>query len=94
LNYEINDKVFSKLNDIELKKMGRLATNLQPEICLRSFPENDILNHKEAISHIRSKTNLDEATIEESLDKLISEKKIITARTSKGLYLRKMQKLY
>jgi hypothetical protein len=74
--------------------MGKRVTALQPEICLRSFPENDILNHREAINHIRNKTSLDEATIEQSLDKLVSEKKIITARTPKGLFLRKMRKLY
>ena len=69
--------------------MGKRAKDLQPEVCLRSFPENDILNHREAISHLKIKTSLDEDTIEESLDKLISEKKIITARTPKGLYLQK-----
>ena len=94
MNYEINDKIFSALNEIELKKMAKRATNLQPEICLRSFPENDILNHREAVLHLKSKTNLDDNTIEESLDKLISENKLITARTPKGLYLRKMRKLY
>ena len=94
MNYEINDKIFSALNEIELKKLGKRAKDLQPEVCLRSFPENDILNHREAINHIRSRTNLDEATIEGSLEKLVSEKKLITARTPKGLYLRKMRKLY
>jgi hypothetical protein len=55
LNYEINDKVFSKLNDIELDKMGKRAKKLYPEVCLRSFPENDILNHREAVLHLKSK---------------------------------------
>ena len=74
--------------------MGKRATNLQPEVVLKNFPTDDILNHKEAISHIRRKTSLDEDTIEKSIDKLIAEKKLITARTPKGLYLRKMRKLY
>ena len=94
MNYEINDKIFSKFNQIEVEKMGKRVTALQPEICFRSFPENDILNHREAVLHLRSKTDLDENTIEQSLDKLISERKLITARTPKGLYLRKMRKLY
>jgi hypothetical protein len=93
MNYESNDKIFSKLNQIEVDKIGKRVMSLQPEICFRSFPENDILNHREAVLHLRSKTNLDENTIEQSLDKLISEKKIITARTPKGLRVRKIRKL-
>ena len=93
MNYESNDKIFSKLNQIEVYKIGKRVMSLQPEICFPSIPENDILNHREAVLHLRSKTNLDENTIEQSLDKLISEKKIITARTPKGLHVRKIRKL-
>jgi hypothetical protein len=94
MNYEINDKIFSILNDIELDKMGKRAKKLHPEVCLRAFPENDILNRPEAVRYLRSKTSLDENTIDESLDKLVADKKLITARTPNGLYLRKMRKIY
>ena len=48
----------------------------------------------DAVRYLRSKTSLDETTIDESLDELIAANKLITARTPKGLYLRKMRKIY
>jgi hypothetical protein len=94
LNYEINDKVFSKLNDIELIKMGKKIEEKYPYVVLNAFPDK-ILNVDEAISHLMKATNLDESVIRNCLSELIDRKELIPSKDSKGnLFLSKMRKIY
>jgi len=92
---EINEKIFDKLNEIELKKFSKKVDLKRPEQVLNSFPSTEILPEEKAILHLKKETDLDEGTIISSLKILIKDKKIITASDSKGrIYFSKMRKLY
>ena len=93
-NYEINDKIFSKLNDIEIGKMANKVEERYPEVVKRAFPDK-IVKVNEAISHLMKTTNLDENVIRNCLTELIDRKELIPSKDSKGnLFLSKMKKLY
>jgi hypothetical protein len=95
LNYEINEKVFSKLNEIEIKKFAKKADQAQPKNVLNIFPEDRIMTDKEAVKYIKSKTFLDEDVIVNSLNTLLQDKKLIGVYDRKqNLHLRKMRRLY
>ena len=59
MNYEINDKIFSKLSEIELIKMGKKAEEKYPDVVKNAFPDK-ILNVNEAISYLIKTTDLGE----------------------------------
>ena len=48
---DINEKIFNKLNELELKKLGKPIEKSYPEVVLRAFPQTKILNAKQAITH-------------------------------------------
>jgi hypothetical protein len=87
----IHEKVFESLNEIERRKLGKkIDKELIPEIIFTTFPDNDILNEQQAISHLEKKTGLDQNVIAHSINELISQKKLITAFDTKNrLHLRK-----
>ncbi|MGZ5551310.1 MAG: hypothetical protein ACXWE7_11045 [Nitrososphaeraceae archaeon] len=90
---DINEKVFEKLNELERTKLGKKAEALRPEQIFRIFPNDQILTEDKAVSFLQKETSLDESTIVTSINKLIKDKKIITAFDRKGkLHLRKMKK--
>ena len=93
-NYEINDKIFSKLNDLEIAKMGEKAEAKYPDVVFNAFPDK-IVNVDEAITHLIKVTGLDESLIRKCLAELVDRKQLIPSKDSKGnLFLSKMRKLY
>jgi hypothetical protein len=79
----VNEKVFNKLNDIELEKVGRKIKDSYPEMIFRSFPDSQILREDKAISHLEKATGLDHNTIIHSVKELVSQNKLIVAKDSK-----------
>ena len=65
----------------------------RPEQIFRIFPNDQILSEDKAVSFLQE-TRLDESTIVTSINRLIKDKKIITAFDRKGkVHSRKMKKL-
>lgn len=90
---DINEKVFERLNDLERNKLGKKVEALRPEQIFRIFPNDQVLSEDKAVSFLQE-TSLDESTIVTSINKLIKDKKIITAFDRKGkVHSRKMKKL-
>ena len=91
---DINEKVFERLNDLERNKLGKKVEALRPEQIFRIFPNDQILSEDKAVSFLQKETSLDESTIVTSINKLIKDKKIITAFDRKGkVHSRTMKKL-
>jgi hypothetical protein len=91
---DVNEKIFNKLNELELKKVGKQIEKLYPEVVLRAFPQNKILNANQAVTQLQKETNLDENTIRNCLSELIERKELIPSKDSKrNLYLSKMKQL-
>jgi hypothetical protein len=89
---DVNEKVFNKLNELELKKVGRKIKDSYPEMIFRSFPDSEILREDKAISHLEKATGLDQNTIVHSVNELVSQNKLIVAKDSKyRTYLSKLK---
>jgi hypothetical protein len=89
---DVNEKVFNKLNELELKKVEKKINQSYPELIFRSFPDSEILREDQAIKHLERTTNLDQNIIVDSLNELIGNKKLIVAKDSKyRTYLRKLK---
>ena len=92
---DINQRVFDKLDELEVKRMGNKIEKSYPEFVRRVFPKDKILNAGEAVTHLRKVTLLEEGVIRNCLAELIDKKKIIPSRDSQGrLHLSKMKKMY
>ena len=83
-NYKINDKIFTRLNEIELEKLSKKIEDNRPKQILSVFPENQTLTDKEAIKYIKSKTGLDDNTIIHSFNSLLENKKLISVYDRKN----------
>lgn len=82
-NYKINDKIFTRLNEIEVEKLSKQIDENRPKQILSVFKENQTLTDREAIKYNKSKTGLDDNTIIHSFNSLLENKKLI------GVYNRK-----
>jgi hypothetical protein len=92
---DINEKVFERLNEIELKKVGKQIEKSYPNFVLRAFPKDKILNASQAVTYLKKETNLNEGVVRNCLADLIDKKELIPSRDSRGrLHLSKMKKLY
>ena len=92
---DINEKIFDKLSEIELKKKGKQVEKLYPEVIKRAFPNDQIVNEYQAVKHLREATNLEENVIREGLSNLIGSNDLIPSKDSRGrLHLAKFKKLY
>lgn len=93
-NYKINDKIFTRLNEIEVEKLSKKIDDNRPKQILSVFPENQTLTDKEAIKYIKSKTGLDDNTIIHSFNSLLENKKLISVYDRKNeLHLTKSLKI-
>ena len=93
-NYKINDKIFTRLNEIEVEKLSKKIDDNRPKQILSVFPENQTLSDKEAIKYIKSKTGLDDNTIIHSFNSLLENKKLISVYDRKNeLHLTKSLKI-
>ena len=93
-NYKINDKIFTRLNEIEVEKLSKKIEDNRPKQILSVFPENQTLTDKEAIKYIKSKTGLDDNTIIHSFNSLLENKKLISVYDRKNeLHLTKSLKI-
>ena len=91
----INQRVFDKLNEIELTKKGKQAEKLYPEVIKRAFPNGQILKANHAVKDLMKTTNLDESIVRNCLAELIDQKEVVPSWDSKGsLHLAKMKKIY
>ena len=91
----VDQRVFDKLNEIELRKKGKQAEKLYPEVIKRAFPNDQILNANQAVKDLIKATNLDESVVRNCLAELIDQKEFIPSWDSKGrLHLAKMKKMY
>ena len=59
----INQRVFDKLDDIDLRKKTKQVEKLYPEAVKRAFPKDKILNAGEAVTHLQKETKLDESIV-------------------------------
>ena len=90
MNYEINDKIFSKLNEIEIKKFAKKIDENQPNQIYKTFPNDKILSEDSAITYLTKSTGLDEPTVINAVNTLIKDRKLITATDRHNkLHLRK-----
>lgn len=93
-NYKINDKIFTRLNEIEVEILSKKIDDNRPKQILSVFPENQTLTDKEAIKYIKSKTGLDDNTIIHSFNSLLENKKLISVYDRKNeLHLTKSLKI-
>lgn len=93
-NYKINDKIFTRLNEIDVEKLSKKIDDNRPKQILSVFPENQTLTDKEAIKYIKSKTGLDDNTIIHSFNSLLENKKLISVYDRKNeLHLTKSLKI-
>jgi hypothetical protein len=91
---DVNEAVFEKLDQIDLKKMGKQIQKFYPEVVKRAFPKDKILTASEAVTHLCKVTRLDEGVIRNCLSELIDKKDIIPSRdTRERLHLSLMKKL-
>jgi len=89
---DVNEKVFNKLNELELKKVEKKINQSYPELIFRSFPDSDILREDKAITHLEKTTGLDQKTIIDSVQELKESKRLIVAKDSKyRTYLSKLK---
>jgi hypothetical protein len=89
---DVNEKIFSKLDELELKKVEKKINQSYPELIIRSFPDSEILREDKAIAHLEKITGLHQNIIAHSLNELISQKKLIPAfDTKQRLHLRKLK---
>lgn len=93
-NYKINDRIFTRLNEIDVEKLSKKIDDNRPKQILSVFPENQTLTDKEAIKYIKSKTGLDDNTIIHSFNSLLENKKLISVYDRKNeLHLTKSLKI-
>lgn len=93
-NYKINDRIFTRLNEIDVEKLSKKIDDNRPKQILSVFPENQTLTDKEAIKYIKSKTGLDANTIIHSFNSLLENKKLISVYDRKNeLHLTKSLKI-
>ena len=92
---DINQRVFDRLDQIDLRKKGKQVEKLYPEVVKRAFPNDQILNANQTVKHLQKTTNLDEGVIRGCLADLIEKNELIPSKDSKGnLHLAKMRKMY
>lgn len=92
---DINSKVFEKLEELEVKRMGKRIEKSYPTVIKRAFPNDQILESNQAVKHLKKTTNLDEGVIRGCLADLIGTNDLIPSKDSKGqLHLAKMRKIY
>ena len=92
---DINSKVFEKLDELEVKRMGKRIEKSYPTVIKKAFPNDQILESNQAVRHLKKTTNLDEVVIRQCLADLIEKNELIPSKDSRGqLHLAKMRKMY
>ena len=80
----IDDRAFHRFEKFQRKKMDSWIEQHRPDQVFRTFPEDKILEEKQAVNYLTRETKLPEDTVVRSTSELVKNKKLISVNDLSG----------